>query len=103
MGRRRRGVGRGLRRGVRAERRGELYGRRAEDEEDSGGRRGGCPRRIHRQGSRENGAVHRQHQLPEKKGGRLQILRPQAIDVVAVTRVPLPPTASACFDFGRLG
>lgn len=65
------GMGLGLQRGVRAERRGELHDSSGEDEEDSGHHRGADSQCLHVQGGRKDGAVRRQHQLQEKEGGGL--------------------------------
>lgn len=77
-------LGPGVRRGVRAGGRGELHAVCGEDE-DGGGHRGGArAQRLHGEGGRQDGAVHRQLWLPEAEGRRVPVLRAEAVGVVAL-------------------
>lgn len=75
-------LGPGVRRGVRAGGRGELHAVRGEDEDGAGHRRGAPAQRLHGEGGRQDGAVHRQLRLPEAEGRRVPVLCAQAVGLV---------------------
>lgn len=88
VGPRRRWLGPGVRRRVRAGGRRQLHPLRGEGEDGPGHRRRrrrAAAQRLHGSGGRQDGAVHRQLRFPEAEGRRLPLLRAQA---VAVARRP---------------
>uniref|UniRef100_A0A804PZT0 Uncharacterized protein n=1 Tax=Zea mays TaxID=4577 RepID=A0A804PZT0_MAIZE len=85
VGPRRRGLGPGVRRRVRAGGRRQLHPLRGEGEDGPGHnrrrRRRAAAQRLHGSGGRQDGAVHRQLRFPEAEGRRLPLLRAQAVGV----------------------
>lgn len=81
LGSGRRGLGPRVRRRVCAGSRGQLHALRGEDEDGLGHRRRARAQRLHGEGSRQDGVVHRQLWFPEAEGCRLPVLRAQAVGV----------------------
>jgi hypothetical protein len=78
----RRRLGPRVRCGVRAGGGGQLHAVRGEGADRPGRRRRARAQLLHRQGGRQDGAVHRQLRLQEAQGGGIPLLRAQAVRVM---------------------